>query len=85
MNDEANVSGSEPTGRSSDGSSSEGSPRAWRLVGRRRGAPMPLFRPRYDRVQSPRNGREFERLVLETADWVNVVALTDSLEAVMVR
>lgn len=62
-----------------------GSPAAWTEIERREGPPMPLFRPRTARVRHPRTGREFERLVLETSDWVNVVALTPSLRAVLVR
>jgi len=42
----------------------------------RHGAHMVLFRPRWDRLRNPRTGEEFDRLVLETPDWVNVVALT---------
>lgn len=37
---------------------------------------MVLFRPRWDRLQNPRTGEHFDRLVLETPDWVNVVART---------
>ena len=32
-----------------------------------------------------RNGQTFERLVLESVDWVNVVALTPSGQSVMIR
>ena len=34
---------------------------------------------------SPRTGEQFEALVLESADWCNVIALTDADELVMVR
>jgi ADP-ribose pyrophosphatase len=37
---------------------------------------MMIFRPRYDQVEHPRSGESFRRLVLDTPDWVNVVART---------
>ena len=44
-----------------------------------------LFRTRYDRMRNPRNDRVAERLVLESTDWVNMVAVTHAGESVMVR
>ena len=44
-----------------------------------------LFRTRYDRMRNPRNSRVAERLVLESGDWVNIVAVTPTGECVMVR
>jgi 8-oxo-dGTP pyrophosphatase MutT (NUDIX family) len=44
-----------------------------------------LFRPRWDRLRNPRTNEEFDRLVLETPDWVNVVALTAARELVLVE
>lgn len=46
---------------------------------------MVLFRPRWDRLRHPRTGQEFDRLVLETPDWVNVVALTAERRLVCVH
>jgi 8-oxo-dGTP pyrophosphatase MutT (NUDIX family) len=46
---------------------------------------MVLFRPRWDRLANPRTGEEFDRLVLETPDWVNVVALTPDRRLVLVH
>jgi 8-oxo-dGTP pyrophosphatase MutT (NUDIX family) len=46
---------------------------------------MVLFRPRWDRLANPRTGEEFDRLVLETPDWVNVVALTPERRLVCVH
>lgn len=62
-----------------------GSPRAWPLVSSRREPSLVLFRPRWDRLRNPRNGEEFDRLVLETPDWVNVVAITARREIVLVE
>ena len=48
----------------------------WETVSSERGEWMILFRPRYDVTVHPRTGEQFKRLVLETPDWVNVVART---------
>ena len=44
-----------------------------------------LFRKRIDRLRNPRNGKDFDRLVLECADWVNLVAIDESQRCVMIR
>jgi 8-oxo-dGTP pyrophosphatase MutT (NUDIX family) len=44
-----------------------------------------LFRPRWDLMENPRTGERLERLVLETPDWVNVVARTAAGKFVLVR
>jgi len=36
----------------------------------------PLFETFYSFIRNPRNGIELKRLVLETGNWVNIVALT---------
>lgn len=62
----------------------EGS-RPWPLEGSRPGADYGLFRVRHDLRRNPRNGNTLSALVLETTDWVNVVALTPAREVVLVR
>jgi len=59
--------------------------RRWPHLGSRHGQHLVLFRPRWDRMQNPRTGEELERLVLETPDWVNVVALTRERRLVVVH
>lgn len=44
-----------------------------------------LFEKRIDRLRNPRNGKVIERLVLESVDWVNVVALDAQRRSVMIR
>ncbi|MEM7542138.1 MAG: NUDIX hydrolase [Pseudomonadota bacterium] len=44
-----------------------------------------LFRKRIDRLRNPRNNKEFDRLVLESGDWVNLVALDGERRCVMIR
>ncbi|MCU0654411.1 MAG: NUDIX hydrolase [Polyangiaceae bacterium] len=45
----------------------------------------PIFRLRRDRASHPRTGREGQYYVLECPDWVNIVALTEHDEIVLVR
>jgi 8-oxo-dGTP pyrophosphatase MutT (NUDIX family) len=60
-------------------------PTPWPKIDSRRGDHMVLFRPRWDRLRNPRTGEEFDRLVLETPDWVNVVAITRDQRLVCVH
>lgn len=60
-------------------------PRPWPLRSSTPGEPMRLFRPRWDERVNPRNGREMKCLVLETSDWVNVVARTAEARYVFVK
>ena len=57
----------------------------WRRLGSRYGQDLILFRSRFDDMEHPRSRKVLERLVLESVDWVNVVALTTAGELVMVR
>lgn len=60
-------------------------PRVWPRRGQRHGQDLRLFRVRHDDLENPRTGETLERLVLETPDWVNVVALTPDRACVCVR
>jgi ADP-ribose pyrophosphatase len=44
-----------------------------------------LFKTRFDRMKNPLSGAILKRLVLESVDWVNMVALTPEGQSVMVR
>ena len=44
-----------------------------------------LFEKRIDRMRHPQNKRVFDRLVLESVDWVNMVALDQERRCVMIR
>jgi ADP-ribose pyrophosphatase len=44
-----------------------------------------LFEKRIDRMRNPRNKLTFDRLVLESVDWVNMVALDSERRCVMIR
>ncbi len=60
-------------------------PRHWTHLESAHGPHMMIFRPRYDTLRNPRTDEVFQRLVLETPDWVNVVALTPERELLVVR
>lgn len=57
----------------------------WRRIASERGPDLGLLQVRYDWLRHPTSEREFKRLVLESADWVNCVALTSSGRSVMVE
>lgn len=59
--------------------------REWKLNSRRMLFESAPFRLREDRLVSPRTGDEAPYYVMECADWVNVVALTDDEQLVLVR
>jgi len=44
-----------------------------------------IFKTRSDVRESPRTGNEHEFYVLESADWVNIVAITDQDEIVLIN
>lgn len=70
----------------SDSTDPASTPRPWPRHGSRIGAEYRIFRSRFDDLENPRTGQRMERVVLETPDWVNVIALTkDSQEIVIVK
>ena len=48
-------------------------------------AGLMLFEKRIDRLRNPRNNKTFDRIILESVDWVNVVALDADQRSVMIR
>jgi ADP-ribose pyrophosphatase len=60
-------------------------PRPWPCHASRHAPSLLLFRPRWDLMENPRTGERLERLVLETPEWVNVVARTAAGKFVLVR
>ncbi|MEM7467209.1 MAG: NUDIX hydrolase [Pseudomonadota bacterium] len=44
-----------------------------------------LFEKRIDKLRNPRNEMVFDRLVLESVDWVNMVAIDRQRRCIMVR
>ncbi len=44
-----------------------------------------LFKKRIDKMRNPRNNRVFDRLILESVDWVNMVVIDKEGRCVMIR
>ena len=57
----------------------------WDRVSSEPGPDLGLLRVRYDWMRHPSGGHTLKRLVLESVDWVNCVALTSSGHSVMVE
>ena len=57
----------------------------WARVSSERGPDLMLFQVRYDTMQHPQSKDQLRRLVIESVDWVNMVALTSDGTLVMVR
>jgi ADP-ribose pyrophosphatase len=62
-----------------------GGPAPWRLVREDEPLDFHILQIRSLVAADPRDGSEHERVVIETPDWVNVLALTAADEAVLVR
>ena len=61
------------------------SPLPWPKLDSELGESMMIFRPRVETVRNPRTGETFRRMVLQTPDWVNVVARTEEGGFVLVE
>jgi 8-oxo-dGTP pyrophosphatase MutT (NUDIX family) len=60
-------------------------PKAWKITSSESGPELPLFKTRYDFVENPRNNKSMKAVVLESADWVNVVAITPENKIIVVE
>ena len=60
-------------------------PKPWLEVGEAPPLDLRIFTLRRKQVADPRNGRQYERVVLDGTDWVNVIAVTPDDTLVMVR
>jgi len=60
-------------------------PRPWKRLDSEAGPDLLIARARFDWLENPRTGERLRRLVLDTRDWVNVVALTPERRLVVVR
>jgi ADP-ribose pyrophosphatase len=60
-------------------------PRPWIRHDREEGPDLLIARARFDTMENPRTGRRMRRTVLESPDWVNVVAVTPERRLVLVR
>ena len=60
-------------------------PAVWQRHHIEKGPHLEILRARFDWLKHPRSQKEMKRLVLESNDWVNVVATTPDNEIVVVR
>ena len=72
-------------GTPSHPASHPGDPRPWRRERSETGPDLLIARARFDWVENPRTRKTLRRVVLETSDWVNIVALTPERRLVVVR
>ncbi|MFH2046227.1 MAG: NUDIX hydrolase [Pseudomonadota bacterium] len=56
----------------------------WECIQTETGPDLKLFRVRFDWMRNPRNAHTVKATVLESSDWVNVIALTPENELVVV-
>ncbi len=59
--------------------------RGWEVVERAEAADFGIFTAERRIAISPRNGQRFERVVLRSRDWVNVIAVTEREEIVLIE
>ncbi len=64
---------------------SDNSDLIWERTASERGPNLGLFNVRYDWMRHPNGGAPLKRLVLESVDWVNCVALDKAGRSVMVE
>jgi ADP-ribose pyrophosphatase len=57
----------------------------WETFHSERGPNLILFHTRYDWVRNPRNAKSMKAVILESPDWVNIVAITPEKKIVVVR
>jgi ADP-ribose pyrophosphatase len=57
----------------------------WKKISSRPAGDFRIFKLRYDLCVNPRTQQEHDFVVLESANWVNVIAVTPAQELVMVK
>ncbi len=60
-------------------------PKPWKILSSTVQDCEGIFKIRKDKVLMPRNGKEYSVYSLHLSNWVNVIALTDDYEVVMVK
>ncbi len=59
--------------------------KAWEVLKSEQGPDLILFQTRYDWVRNPRNAKSMKAVILESKDWVNVVAITPEKKILVVK
>ncbi len=60
-------------------------PQPWELIKQESGPSLKVFASRFEYRLNPRNGKELKCLILDSKDWVNIVALTPTKDAILVK
>src|ERR1044071_7609290 len=60
-------------------------PQPWEVIQSEQGPDLVLFQTRYDWVRNPRNSKLMKAVILETRDWVNIVAVTPEKKVLVVK
>jgi 8-oxo-dGTP pyrophosphatase MutT (NUDIX family) len=60
-------------------------PRSWKKLGSKPLGDFRIFQIRSDRSVSPRTGKEHDFFVIDSVNWVNVIAVTPEQELVMIE
>ena len=63
----------------------ENEEKSWDIIRSEQGPNLVLFQARYDWVRNPRNAKSMKAVILESADWVNIVAVTPEKKIVTVK
>jgi len=59
--------------------------KSWEVIRSEQGPNLVLFQARYDWVRNPRNAKSMKAVILESANWVNIVAVTPEKKVVVVK
>lgn len=59
--------------------------KSWEIIKSEPGPNLVLFQARYDWVKNPRNEKSFKAVILESRDWVNIVAVTPEKKVLVVQ
>jgi ADP-ribose pyrophosphatase len=57
----------------------------WETVRSEEGPNLIIFQARYDWVKNPRNAKTMKAVILESADWINIVAITSQKKVLVVQ
>jgi len=57
----------------------------WETSHSEQGPDLILFHARYDWVRNPRNAKSMKAVILESPDWVNIVAITPEKKILVVK
>jgi ADP-ribose pyrophosphatase len=58
---------------------------SWKVIHSEKGPDLGLFKTRFDQLRNPRNAHTVKAVILESADWVNIVAITPAKRILTVK